>query len=106
MTRLLWPVLAALSGMALWLSVSGPAFLDPSNVGWLMRGDWAQHLVGWHAFRHDAWQLPPGAMENLTWPGRTAVVYTDSLPLLAIPLKLFSPLLPDPMQFQGIWFLA
>jgi hypothetical protein len=35
-----------------------------------------------------------------------SIVFTDSLPLLAIPFKAISPLLPEPFQYFGFWALG
>jgi hypothetical protein len=97
--------LAFVLGVVTFFLVFGAGILNVENVGWLMKGDWAQHFIGWHAFRHDSWHMPPGATDALNWPIGTSVVYTDSLPLFSVPLKVLSPLLPQTMQFQGVWFL-
>ena len=79
--------------------------IDPRNVGWLLKGDWGQHFLGWEAFRHDVWRWPLGASRLLDWPTGETLVYTDSNPLLALFLKPFSAILPDPFQYIGPWFL-
>jgi hypothetical protein len=71
-----------------------------------MHGDAAQHFLGWHFFRSEPWHFPLGVIKSLQYPHGTSVVYTDSIPLLAIPLKLFSSLLPNPFQYHGLWLLG
>ncbi|MFT3996495.1 MAG: DUF6311 domain-containing protein, partial [Asticcacaulis sp.] len=79
------------------------AILDPTNIGWLLRGDWAQHFLGWHAYRNGADGLNHQSL--LAHPTGLSVLYTDSNPLLSLPLRLISPLLPADFQFIGLWFL-
>jgi len=92
---------------AIFHVIFGLQVLDPSNVSWLMsvRHDWGQHYLGWAAYRHEPWTFPLGTIESLCYPGGTNVGYWDSIPLIAIPLKLFSPLLTNDFQYLGIWML-
>ncbi len=81
------------------------AVLDPTDVGWLIKGDLGAHFVGWTAFQHDAWRWPIGYSELIAYPTGMPLTATDSNPLMAVPLKLLSPLMPDYCQFIGIWYL-
>jgi hypothetical protein len=80
--------------------------LIPTNWAWLLEGDWGAHLIGWTAFRHDAWRWPLGATRLLAWPKGTTVTYTDSNALISLFLKPFSAVLPEPFQFTGLWLLS
>lgn len=96
-----WPLmlLAALPGMALAIWIYGSA-LDPRHVEWLLaEGDSLQHFSGWDMFRRDAWRWPLGALPTLGSEVGASIVYSDSIPLLAIPLKLLHGMLPDPFQY-------
>lgn len=86
-----------------FMAVFGTAILDPRNVAWLLHDDPAQHYLGFAFFRHDGWSWPPGRIPDLGIPAGTALVYTDSIPLLALPLKLFATWLPSDFQYFGIW---
>jgi hypothetical protein len=97
-------LIGLLAGAAFYFRVWGTALLDPAHVGWLMQGDWAQHYTGWELFRQGPWTWPPGRTVNLFYPVGTSVIYTDSLPLLALPLKLFDAWLPETFQYIGFWF--
>lgn len=80
--------------------------LIPTNVNWLLQGDWGAHVLGWNAFRYDAWRWPLGSTNLLAWPHGVTVTYTDSNPLLCLLLKPFSAILPTPFQFTGLWLLS
>lgn len=83
----------------------GTAILDPTHIGWLLRGnDWTTHYAGWAMFRNAPWTWPPGVLPNLMYPRETAIVFTDSLPLLAFLFKPFAPWLPVIFQYTGLWF--
>jgi hypothetical protein len=75
-------------------------------VNWTMRGDGAQHFLGWHFFRSEPWHFPLGIMHSYGYPLTTSVVFTDSIPLVAIPLKLVQTWLPPVFQYQGLWLLG
>lgn len=80
--------------------------LIPTNVTWLLHGDWGAHVIGWNAFRHDDWRWPLGVTKLLAWPNGVPVTYTDSNPLLCLLLKPFSAILPEPFQFTGPWLFS
>ncbi|WP_026686570.1 DUF6311 domain-containing protein [Azovibrio restrictus] len=95
-------------GFALFyhLYLFGPGSLDPGQVAWLLHGDPAQHYLGWQFFRHEAWSWPPGRIEGFGWPEGSSLVFTDAIPLLALPGKLLSPWMGGEFQYFGPWILA
>lgn len=94
-------LLGTLPGICLAVWLYGPA-LDPRNVLWLLsEGDSLQHFSGWDMFRRDVWRWPLGALPTLGSEVGASIVYTDSIPLVAVPLKLFHTWLPDPVQYIG-----
>ena len=98
-------VLAAFVQLVFAIYLYG-ALLWPSNVAWLMhQGDAYQHHMGWEFFRREGWTWPIGSIQTLASAVGTSVVFTDSIPLLAIPLKLLAPWLPADFQYQGVWML-
>lgn len=99
-------LVAGLPGIALAVWLYGPA-LDPRHVEWLLaEGDSLQHFSGWDMFRRDIWRWPLGALPTLGSQVGSSIVYTDSIPLIALPLKLLNGLLPDPIQYIGLVMLA
>ena len=90
-------------GLAAFLVQFGPGALDPTNLHWLMTGDWGAHLLGWLFFRHTPWEWPLTTIPTLAWPAGATIAYTDSIPLLALPAKLLSRWLPDSIQYIGPW---
>jgi Family of unknown function (DUF6311) len=86
-----------------WLTGTGP--LDPTNIDWVMKGDWVPHHFGWHYFRSEPWHWPPGSVHGYYAPLGTSIGLTDSIPLAAYLLKPLSPLLPQPFQYLGLWLL-
>jgi hypothetical protein len=88
-----------------WLFYS-LSILDPTNVSWLkVHEDLHQAFLGWTAFRFSDWQWPLGMSRLVAYPDGMPLVGTDSNPFVSIPLKLLSPVLPYPFQFQGLWVL-
>jgi hypothetical protein len=97
--------LPALVGVVAFFIIAGPQFLDPTNVAWLVGGDPLQHYLGWAFFRNSPWTWPLGLNPLYGMNFSNSIVFTDSIPLLAIPFKLISPYLPYPFQYLGIWVL-
>lgn len=108
MPRSITRVVSLLVGVAVF-GLSLPfGILEPGAVGWMFVGglDPSGHFLGWHMFRHDAWHWPPGAIANFGHPIGTSIALTDSVPLVAVPLKVADAILPPVFQYMGLWLLA
>ena len=95
--------LGAAIGMIFFINILGLKMVDPTQIDWLMRGDWKWHFIGWHFFRNEAWHWPLGKITHFLFPIGTSIGYTDSLPLLALLFKPFSHFLPTYFQYIGLW---
>ena len=100
--------ISILFGSTWFLLLYGHFPLHFSHVDWIYRlgGDIFQHQLGWEWFRQEPWSFPLGRIEAYGYPFGTYVTYMDSIPLLAIPFKLLSPLLKQNFQYLGLWELA
>jgi Family of unknown function (DUF6311) len=97
-------LIGATCGALFFASTLGSTILNPESIDWLLRGnDWTTHYAGWAMFRHAPWTWPPGALPTLMYPVGTALVYSDSLPLLALLFKPLAPWLPETFQYTGGW---
>lgn len=98
--------IGAMLGLVLFASLADFRIVAPSNVNWLLDSpDPTTHYLGWSFFRHDQWRLPWGLNPNYGLASGNSIVYSDSIPLLALLLKPFSRWLPEPFQYTGIWLL-
>lgn len=91
-------------GLAFFLVV-GWRLLPPQSIEWILAQpmDPPHHYMGWLLFRQSPWTFPPGMMTNYGYPLGVSVTYVDIVPLLAFPLKLLNPVLPQRFQFFGLW---
>lgn len=92
-------------GVVAFFVFAGWWVLVPTNIAWLGFGDRAMHQLGWMFYRDAAWGIPPGASPHLGIELANSIALVDGLPLFAIPFKLISPLLPQPFQYWGFWWL-
>ncbi len=101
------PVAGVLIGAAVFIATFGVAILNPFYTTWLIHaGDLTVNYYGWEFYRASALQFPLGVIGNLSHFMPTSIVYTDSLPLVALPLRLLSFMLPQaPFQYFGIYGL-
>jgi hypothetical protein len=82
----------------------GLTILDPSNYNWFKGEDPLQHLLGWLYFRETPiWQFPLGINPDFGEATSSSIVFSDSLPIFAIPLKFINSILPEKFQYFGIW---
>lgn len=97
---------AAIAGVAFFLHCFGAEILNPAKIDWLLfGGDPATYYLGWLFYRQEPWTLPPGAIHGYLAPMGTSICLTDSLPILAMPLKLVARLLPATFQYLGFWMM-
>jgi Family of unknown function (DUF6311) len=95
-------LIAGMIGFVYILLVFGLTPLDPTNLSWLS-GDPSTNYIAWELFRQDPhlhWPLT--FTERVGYPLGDSIAFMDPIPLLAILLKPFSPVLPTPFQYLGI----
>lgn len=78
--------------------------INPSHVSWL-RGDPAVYQAGWEFLRNGPWRFPPTWLPHLDYPFGISAAYLDVIPLVAVPLKLVSHVLPQHFQYLGLYAL-
>lgn len=97
-------LLAALLGAIVCLQIYGIDFVTGQSAFWLApHADHMQALTGWYGFRHDAWRFPLFDVKTLRYPQGANIVFTDSIPLLALLFKPLAPLLPEHFHYFGWW---
>jgi hypothetical protein len=92
----------AIGGLA-YVYWFNPASINPLNLGFVEKGDPSMFQAGWEQFRARPWSWPLGVIAG--YGSGTSIVYTDSIPLLALLLKPLHTLLPDQFQYFGLWAL-
>ena len=86
--------------------ITGFEPLDAKNISWLGKGEPLTPYLGWEIFRNSPWENPLGlnpryGLEEVS----SAIVFSDSIPLLAIFFKALNPILPPTFQYFGVWLL-
>ncbi len=92
--------------LGFFLALYDVSLLDPTHYVWMLDGDAAQHFLGWRFFVSEPWTWPPGRIAGYGYPGGTSIVFTDSIPLLALLFKPLAPWLPPGWHYFGFWMLA
>lgn len=101
-----WLLLPVLLGCLAFYIVTGGKILNPQYVSWLMEGDPAQHWMGWQFFRSSPLlQWPLGANPAYGLELGSSIVFTDSIPVMAITFKFLNAWLPKDFQYFGLWIL-
>ena len=101
-------VMPIVIGFGIFACMGGLHILQPDSIDWIMAAffDPQTSYLGWEFFRHTPlWQFPIGANPALGLDISSSIVFTDSIPLLAILFKPFSPLLGDTFQYFGFWLM-
>jgi len=98
-------IFTSLISLSAFLLIAGPKILNPTYVDWLMGGDPLKDYMGWMIFRQTSWLFPIGLNPSYGLDIGSSIVYSDSIPLLAILFKLFRSILPSQFQYFGFWTL-
>jgi hypothetical protein len=97
---------AALIGLLVFVYQVPLAVVVPTHIGWMMKADRAAMLSGWLFERNEPWTLPFGILHTMIPPLVTTVGYSDALPWIAVPAKLFFGWVDTPWQYAGLFLLA
>lgn len=91
---------------ALFYILYGFKILDPTYVDWLLTdGDPGQHYLGWALYRNSPFRINFGLTNTAAYPFSTSVIFTDSIPLMALPCKIIGRFTRIQFQYFGIWGL-
>lgn len=101
----LFLLIPAIIGITAFYIIGGNHLIDPKFVFWIKWGDPNQEYLGWEFFRQAPWSLPIGKNPYFGMEASTSIVYSDSIPLLAIFFKIFRSYLSEPFQYFGVWSL-
>lgn len=97
-------IMIALFMGIIFILTYGSDILNPTYTEWFFNGtDLTQHYLGWVAYRKSDWSFPIGNTDYLAYPSHTSVIFTDSIPCLAVFFKLLSSILPENFQYFGFW---
>lgn len=98
-------LLPLIIGCLAFFLLVGPRALNPFNIVWLGHGDPATHYLGWLFFQNSEWSFPIGMNPKYGLELSNAIVFSDSIPLLAFFFKCFSNFLPEAFNYFGIWLM-
>ncbi len=106
-------LLGSLVGLGGYFALGFDHTFKPHHIDWIFHFtekepyyDPGTYFLGWNYFRHTPWALPPGKNKDYGMEFGGAIVYSDSVPLMAFILKPFSNSLGPIFQYQGIWILV
>ncbi len=93
--------------LCLGLIIIGTPPIKPNNINWLFiaNPDPLTHYLGWIFFKNSNWSFPIGLNPNYGLEISSSIVFSDSIPLLAIFFKVFEQFLSQEFQYFGIWYL-
>ena len=103
--KLLTLIIPVIIGIAVFYIIGGNYLIDPKFIFWIKWGDPNQEYLGWEFFRQAPWSLPIGKNPYFGMDASTSIVYSDSIPLLAIFFKIARSYLSEPFQYFGLWSL-
>lgn len=106
MNRKIPYILTGCLSAALFYIFYGFRVLNPLYIDWLLlEGDPGQHYLGWALFRNTPFRFNFGLTNALAYPFSTSVIFTDSIPIMAVPCKIIGQFTRTQFQYFGIWAL-
>jgi hypothetical protein len=101
-----WSLALAVGSAVFFVWMGYARTLDPRDLGWIFHEDPFTHVMGWEQYRNAPllqYPITKNQLYGLEW-GST-IVFTDSIPIVALVLRPLSDLLPRPCQYLGGWVL-
>ena len=92
-------------GLSAFIAVVGLAPLIPTNLDLAQGVDPFKDYIAWVFYRHGPWTFPIGLNPSYGLDFSSSIVFSDSIPLLAIFFKALRFALPETFQYLGIWTL-
>jgi len=81
-------------------------YINPKNTEWLYsHADNAIFQTGWFFFKNDIWRFPLGLNPNYGESFSSSIVFSDSIPLLALFFKIIGFKINESYQFASTWIL-
>jgi hypothetical protein len=102
MKEFAWIIPSLIIGLIFSYLIVPGLLLNPQNINIFSRLDPLHSYIGWGFYRHSPWEWPVTFIQNPVFPIGTSIVFTDSLPIVCIILKIFTNYLPDPFVWHGI----
>ncbi len=101
-TNIAFFLIALLSTIILF----GIDFILITNTEWIHHtsSDLSQSHIGWYFFKNDIWRFPLGSNPNYGYGFGNSIIFSDSIPILALFFKLISPLMPNNFHYFSIWY--
>jgi hypothetical protein len=94
----------ALIAFSLTIAFLGLDNIFFNNVNWISSfGDMSNSYNAWTYYKNDIWRFPLGENPNYGIEVGTSIVFTDSIPLLAIFFKTFKTFLGNEFQYFSFW---
>ena len=103
LNRRLFSTVVLITAIVYFLSIFDVAFIVEGNLWLSNRGDASQHLIGLRYFVRDEWRFPLFHVPTLGYPRGTNIIFTDSIPLVALIFKILAPLVPHDFNPFGLW---
>lgn len=87
------------------VGVIGIENISFKNTEWLYDGnESAAEQLAWYFFRNDIWRFPLGSNPNYGDEIASSIVFSDSIPILALFFKSLKSFIPDNFQYYSFWF--
>ena len=87
------------------VGVVGSENISFNSTEWLHDGnESAAEQLAWYFFRNDIWRFPLGNNPNYGDEIGSSIVFSDSIPILALFFKSLKSFIPDNFQYYSFWF--
>ncbi|HRG63722.1 MAG: hypothetical protein E6Q32_07150 [Neisseriales bacterium] len=101
LTEFVWIIISVAVGTVFSFNLISDLLFNIASINYISN-DMIVNFVGWHYYRYDPWMLPITRISSLVYPVGTNLIYSDSIPILSVALKLFSQLLPPVFVWHGL----
>ena len=111
-TQSWWPTASPVFALAVVIAIAYCLYLFPLEFiagrgpYWdNLRADAETHVIGMRYFLADRWRFPITQTRLLMAPGGVNIVFTDSIPLMALVAKTLGFMGPARLNYFGLWYV-
>ena len=81
--------------------IFGFDLISITNTQWIhsTSSDLSQSHIGWYFFKNDIWRFPLGSNPNYGDEIGNSIIFSDSIPILALFFKFISPIMPENFHY-------
>ena len=86
------------------IGIVGIENISFKSTKWLHDLETSIAQTGWYFFKNDIWRFPLGSNPNYGISLGNSIIFSDSIPILALLFKSLRSFIPENFQYFSFWY--